>query len=332
MISRFIGGALALAAAAAASVAADPARYMPAQLIAETAAPKPGSTILVGFRMTPREGWHGYWSNPGDSGIAPSVEWTAPKGVTFGPLLHPAPTLLTADGISSFVHEGPHVLLSRMTLPASLPPGTAIPVEVRLSWAACNARQCVPLHATLKIELVAGKTTRSAEAGELDAAARKLPRSVPGGSFAADGSEVRLVLPASIRLDPRTARFFPDDNDAFAAASGRAAAGQGAITIAGLRRGGVPASMSGVVTDGRNAYRVALGREAAAVAQSEPVGEKSERAAAPMTGSAAREIRPGSAPGRIGEEVPGRSWNWAAIAAAAVAALAAAMLALRWRR
>ena len=149
-----------------AAPAADPARYMTAELIAASATPAPGSSsILVGIRMTPRPGWHGYWSNPGDSGIAPTVRWSAPKGVTFGPLLHPAPTLLTADGMSSFVHGGRHVLLSRLRIARSVAPGTAIPITAALSWAACTATQCVPLHATLSLQLAAGNGERPGLAG-----------------------------------------------------------------------------------------------------------------------------------------------------------------------
>ena len=113
MLRRLVPFIVALLAAAVASAAADPTRYMPAELIAGTLDPAPGRTILVGIRMTPRPGWHGYWSNPGDSGIATTVRWSAPGGESFGPLLHPAPSLLSAGGVDSYVHEGEHILLSR---------------------------------------------------------------------------------------------------------------------------------------------------------------------------------------------------------------------------
>ncbi len=55
----FAAAALLLAVAAPAHAAADPARYMPAELIAQSVTPIPGSRILVGFRMVPKPGWHG---------------------------------------------------------------------------------------------------------------------------------------------------------------------------------------------------------------------------------------------------------------------------------
>ena len=54
-----------LALAARAEAAADPARYIKADLVSETMSPKPGSTIVIGIQMTPRPGWHGYSEQPG---------------------------------------------------------------------------------------------------------------------------------------------------------------------------------------------------------------------------------------------------------------------------
>ena len=257
---RMIAAAVALVGAAPLCAAADPGRFMPAELIAETPSPSPGSTILVGFRMTPKPGWHGYWSNPGDSGIAPSVTWSAPKTIRFGPLLHPAPTLLTASGISSFVHEGPHILLSRMTIPRAIAPGTPIPIEATLSWAACTATQCVPLHATLKLELVAGDGTAGPDSTAVELAARKLPKIGEAGSYTAAGTKRLLVLPASIELSRRDARFYPDDNDAFAAASGHAVMEGTSLVIRGVARKAPSGPITGVVSDGRRSWRLGFNR------------------------------------------------------------------------
>lgn len=245
-----------LVAIAGPATAAEPAKYIRADVIAASSAPRPGSTILVGIRMTPRPGWHGYWSNPGESGFAPSVRWSAPAGVTFGPLVHPAPTLLKVSGMTSFVHEGSHVLLARMTVPRSIARGRRIPVRAEVNWAACSATQCVPLRANFKLDLVAGVGAPSAHAAALRAAGLKLPRAAPNGRLTANRDFLRLRLPASLSLDPRRARFFPDSRGAFDAAGGRAVTNGGAVVISGPRRGAVPRAISGVVSDDRAAYRL----------------------------------------------------------------------------
>lgn len=321
-------GALLLLAASPACAAADPARYMPAELITETLRPKPGSTILVGFRMTPKPGWHGYWSNPGDSGIAPSVAWTRPAGVRFGPLLHPAPTLISADGISSFVHEGPHVLLARMTIGRSIAAGTPIPVTAKLSWAACTASQCVPLHGSFTLDLVAGDGDETPDAAVLKGAEAKLPVKAAPGAFTRDGDAVRLRLPSPLKLDPASTRFFPEDNDAFATAAGRPSLDRGAIVLAGPAR--TPRdSISGVVTDGRRSYEIAFN-----------LSEPDARPRVTPPSSAPAQERPAAVPPRAAP-VPSPQpranpsveddWRWLALAIVFVGAIASGF-ALRRRK
>jgi len=289
---------IAASASAGAAAAADPSRYMDVKMVAESAEPTPGSRILVGFRFTPRPGWHGYWSNPGDSGIVPTVRWTAPDGVSFGPLLHPAPTLLTADGISSFVHEGPHVLLSRMTLDRSLARGTPIPVKADLRWAACTETQCVPLRATLTLDLVAGSGSESMDSPVLAAAARKLPRPADGATFTVDGDHLRLRLPETLQIDANRARFFPDEGGIIDAAAATNSLDGGALTISAVAEGKVPEAIRGVLSDGRNAYRLTFERTAAEPPV--PEAQPAEAAAAdvrtvqprPMTTSPTPETSP----------------------------------------
>ena len=243
-----------------AEAAADPSRYMPTEFIVESSQPRAGTTVLVGFRMTPLHGWHGYWSNPGDSGITPTVEWNAPEGVSFSPLIHPAPKLLVGGGIASFVHDGPHVLLSRMSVARSVSPGTVIPVKAKLSWAACTASQCVPLQATFTHNLVAGDGAKGNGAAILRTALRRVPQAGPRGAYWSDRNSVQLALPSSLGLKAPAVRFFPDENDAFATARARAAVENGKLTLIAPAANAPPKSLGGVVSDGRKAYRIVFDR------------------------------------------------------------------------
>lgn len=308
--------ALLLIGASSASLAADPARYMDAELIAESLSPAPGRTILVGLRMTPRPGWHGYWSNPGDAGLVTSVRWTDAEGTKFGKLMHPPPVLLTADGISSYAHKGEHVLLSRMTVPRGLPDGTAIPVEAKLSWAACTATMCVPLHTTLQLELTAGKGEKGPHSAAIESARRKLPEPAPDGTFTSDGKTVRLVLPAAARLSRRSAQFFPDDNDSFKTALARAERAGSRIAITAPFRGEAPQMIGGVASDGRSAYRLAFLRgEAAGAAARDEAESAPEQAAnapaSPLEIETAPEPATASAPKDSSRNV---DWRWLALA------------------
>jgi DsbC/DsbD-like thiol-disulfide interchange protein len=322
--------ALALAAAGGPGLAADPGRYMTAELIAASTAPEPGTTVLIGIRMDPQPGWHGYWSNPGDSGIAPTVRWSAPDGVRFGPLLHPAPILLTADGISSFAHEGRHVLLTRMSLPASIAPGAAVPISARLSWAACTATQCVPLHATLTLQLAAGDGAKGEDWPEIEAALRKLPHQAADGSFTVRGHMLELSIPAGLKLDPASTRFFPDEADAFDTAAGRAVRRGPRFTISAPSDAEPSSAIAGVLADGRTSYRLRFVRKmSSAQAEQSPVPSPSDKPA--IDPREAQPQEPATLAQKPGSSDAARSWTFGGWAAAAIAAILAGAF-LLWRR
>ena len=324
----------ALLSVTGAAHAADPAKYVSAQLVAETQAPKPGSTILVGFSMIPQPGWHVYWSNPGDSGIAPSVRWSLPTGLSAGSLQHPPPQLLLADGLSSFVHTGPQMLLARIRVARSVAVGSPIPVQAELNWAACTETKCVPLHETFSLNLVAGNGTPGPSALSLSEAQSRIPRSGFHGTFSTRGTQVRLAIPENLRLDPRTTRFFPDENGFFHTSAAHAAREKGALAITSLAgASAIPKSLSGVVADGASAYRIMFTRVKAQPESSKPETSATQVAevvrAEPMHGatpSTPEVARPRQMTPR--PESSGAAWLWVLGVAAAVA-LTAATLVLR---
>lgn len=253
------------AAAAAALTLTTPATaaippQMKVELIASTLSPRPGSTVLVGFRMDPKPGWHGYWSNAGGNGIAPEVRWTAPNGVTFGPLLHPAPTLFKSMGVVSYVHAGQHILVARMKVPSSVTPGATLPVRADLTWAVCSNDLCVPGGAQFSLDMIAGNGTPAADAPMLRRASDEVPRKLAGGRYWIAGNIITLAMPDLARLRPRTTHFFPDENGLFDPSQARISNAQPVeISIPGGTKIG---RIDGVVTDGLSSYRVSLIRSA----------------------------------------------------------------------
>src|SRR4051794_25705450 len=70
-----------------------PAKTMISLLFSHSAV-RPGETITAALRLDSEPGWHIYWRNPGDAGIATSIEWTLPPGITVGQIQWPAPEKL----------------------------------------------------------------------------------------------------------------------------------------------------------------------------------------------------------------------------------------------
>lgn len=240
--------------------------HIAVSLLASTEQPRPGGTVLLGIRLVPDKGWHSYWSNPGESGLAPTVDWQAPSGLRFGPLLHPAPSLLNVMGITSYVHEGEHVLLSRVQVSRSMAPGTPLPIDAQVTWLACSASLCVPGRARLHLDLVAGSGRASSAAPLLEKAEQQLPKAAGKASFLIDGGKLVLELPAAIAVEAGKVAFFPDRNGILDPTAMQVKVMNGSTEILARADRDVPTSISGVVSDGRNAYRVSFQRSASLAA------------------------------------------------------------------
>jgi DsbC/DsbD-like thiol-disulfide interchange protein len=244
-----------LAAGLAAPVCAARPRFIDVELISESLVPRPGQTILVGLQMNPKPGWHGYWSNPGEGGLAPVVKWSGPPGVHFGPLQHPAPSLLRVMGLTSYVHAGPHLLLARITLDRKAQPGMVLPITADVTLAACSDSVCVPEKARLSLRMTVGSGTPSAQAPRLRRALAKQPRRAGPGSFVVRGRQIILNLPASARISATSARFFPDANGYWDPLRARVVPGR-PLRIVSPVVGKPPNRLTGVVSDGSSAYRI----------------------------------------------------------------------------
>jgi thiol:disulfide interchange protein DsbD len=124
------------------------------------------AVALVRFTIAPE--WHIYWTNPGDSGLAPKLEWTLPRGWSATAPLHPAPKRHVDAGLVTWVHEGAPTLLVELAAPPGTPGG---PVELRLDWLVCK-EACIPGKTVLR-DTLGGVT---ASPGEIAAARELLPR------------------------------------------------------------------------------------------------------------------------------------------------------------
>jgi hypothetical protein len=78
------------------------------------------------------EGWHIYWTNPGDAGLPTEVEWTTSAG-SIGTNAIPAPERFPgAGGVTSFGFEGRTAIFA----PTDAPDEATI--AARIDWLACQ--------------------------------------------------------------------------------------------------------------------------------------------------------------------------------------------------
>ncbi|MDB5684280.1 MAG: thiol-disulfide interchange protein, partial [Sphingomonas bacterium] len=206
LLVTLIAGLLVVAPA----IAAEPTHITPS-LVAETPRPAAGSTVTIAIAMRPAPTWHGYWQNPGDSGIETLVEWRLPKGVTAGPLAYPVPGTLVIAGLMNYVYERDYAQLVEFKIPAGLAPGTPLPIRAKLDWLACTDEICVPETGPLAIDLTVGDGTPDpARRADFDGWRAALPRALGSAArFAVAGDKVRIGVPLPASVAAQDAYFFP---------------------------------------------------------------------------------------------------------------------------
>ncbi len=183
--------------------------HIVASLVAESATPAQGQTVMLAVAMQPEPGWHGYWSNPGEAGFEPRFEWTLPKGATTGPVAFPVPQTLIVGGLMNYVYEGPHALLIPLKLPQGLAAGAKLPVALKLDYLACTDQICVPQRAELATTLTIGSGATDARA-RFDDWRTKLPTPLGAtATFERVGKLLRLAIPFPVGASLEEPHFFP---------------------------------------------------------------------------------------------------------------------------
>jgi thiol:disulfide interchange protein DsbD len=178
-------------------------------LAAETA--RPGDTVLAGVVLTMPAGWHTYWRNPGESGLATTIAWTLPAGVSAGEIQWPAPEKLVVDDLTTYVYAGEIVLLVPLKIAANAAPGP-LSLNAKVAWLECM-EACLPGDAQVQASLTVGAALKPSDAAaRLEAAQGAIPLSNPAlavravWSHAPAGDTNDLVI-SGTTLD----RFTPTD-------------------------------------------------------------------------------------------------------------------------
>ncbi len=203
--------ALFHAAPSAASVRVDAVEVA---LIAPSAVLRAGHTEWIGLRIRHDPHWHTYWRNPGDSGLATTLELQAPQGFEIGALQWPVPARFLIGPLASYGYEDEVVLPVKVKVPDQAA-GMRAKIEARASWLMCRD-VCIPGEAVLALELpvvaAGAESVRSAAAalfdrtiGALATAQRELPVAVAGSTLSIDvGSIVAEASAGAARIE-----FFP---------------------------------------------------------------------------------------------------------------------------
>ena len=126
--------------------------HVTAGLIAEAESIQPGKPFWVGLELAMEKGWHTYWKNPGDSGLATSIEWQLPAGFTASGIHWPAPKKIKMPPLVSYGYEDAVTLPVLITPPSTLKIGESVTLRAKASWLVCKDI-CLPGEADLELKL-----------------------------------------------------------------------------------------------------------------------------------------------------------------------------------
>lgn len=166
----------------------------------------PGAIVWVAIRQTVESGWHTYWRNPGDSGLATSIAWQLPKGVSAGAIQWPVPEKFVTGPIVNYGYAGTATLLVPLHVARDAIIGTA-PAQAKLFLLEC-AKMCIPEQVTLDVDL----RSVSGNASLFAAARAALPRIFAGTTHVQfDAHTLALTLHSGLLAgaNPAALKFFP---------------------------------------------------------------------------------------------------------------------------
>jgi thiol:disulfide interchange protein len=202
------------------------AAHTKAELVLEAESARPGDTILAGIHLRMDPGWHTYWRNPGTGGlgIATTIEWELPKGITAGSIQWPVPEKLIDKNPdtpnTTYIFKDDVVLLVPLKVGTDITPGTAT-LKAKVSWLEC-AVQCVLGDASVQAMINVGAETKpSKDAPLLEAWQKKMPRSgdgLPAKAWwegAAKNDLRPMILEWNTPPPAKEADFYPDSSEQF---------------------------------------------------------------------------------------------------------------------
>jgi DsbC/DsbD-like thiol-disulfide interchange protein len=208
-----IGGAAILLCAASAQAQATSIPHGTLELIAQNQWIVAGQTIDLGLHFQLEKGWHVYWTNPGDSGEPPRVEWQLSAGLSAGSIEWPTPQRLGTSTIVDYGYENGVLLIVPTHAEAGLASQQPVRVGAKIKLLICSHEMCIPGKADISLTLPVKSQPSAPDArtADLFAAARKsLPRPPPQNwRFTLADAKGSFVLSANLGRRITQAIFFP---------------------------------------------------------------------------------------------------------------------------
>ena len=112
-----------------------------------------GQALWVGLQIKHQPGWHTYWQNPGDSGLATQLNWHLPPGMKAQELLWPTPRMIPVGNMVNHGFEDTVLLAVPVQVSKSY---QTVNNEIKLQadWLVCK-QECIPQSGQFVLKLPA---------------------------------------------------------------------------------------------------------------------------------------------------------------------------------
>lgn len=151
----------------------------------------PGKQIWIGLRIVHAPHWHSYWKNPGDSGLATSLEWRLPSGVTAGDIQWPTPKKFPLGDLANYGYDNTVLLAVPLNVTGAFQ-SEKVSVSVHARWLACR-QECIPQEGRFDATIPT-QVSSATHASEFAQALASVPRTLPPGTGQIDVSAQHLRL------------------------------------------------------------------------------------------------------------------------------------------
>jgi thiol:disulfide interchange protein DsbD len=156
-----------------------------------------GKTVWAGLQITHQPGWHTYWKNPGDSGLATELQWTLPQGISAGDIAWPAPKKIPIGSLANFGFENTVLLPVKLTVGTDFRSpllGGTVRLRLHAAWLVCKL-ECVPQEGDFALD-VSVRTSTALSRPAFETAWAAAPKAQVGTLTAKPGGN-NLVLSAT---------------------------------------------------------------------------------------------------------------------------------------
>jgi thiol:disulfide interchange protein len=173
-----------------------------ATLVTETDAMQPGKSFRVALRLRMADGWHTYWKNPGDAGVAPELTI---DGASQSPIDWPTPRRVAEGPVMTYAYTG------EVLLPVTVTAATGA-IKAHAQWLVCKDI-CVPEEGDFSLNLPVGTPGPSAQAKLFAAHDRTVPRPSPWTARISPDGTLFVQGPELTTATVTDAWFIPDQPD-----------------------------------------------------------------------------------------------------------------------